>query len=643
MPFAELVSQGAEPGALRAWVQLLKVARQDSDRITSAMAAVPPEQRVVSLAQWEREGKVQATVASTASRSSGSQGLTVTPCSSRAFTSTICTVSPTTQATTLAASTVRRRVTPVGPRKHFPAAPTSVCQRAEREATARSRWTAELAEMLANTDTPASTQTDQPLVSQVGAGRRASTLHQRVCVLRHFKKWLQKEHNLNFPTSQAHVVGFLRTRAEQGASRSTLKSIKAALSFFELAAGVETQNQLTKKRIFRNAFAETMTSAKASKPPRQAPRPFIIMLSALEDAVFDVQIPPFYRAFAWWHLVQCWGVLRHSDHLGFHPLDTALFDITRGCLRATLTRTKTTGDDKQVRYRPLFISSSAWVKHQTWLPAGWKILQELAPLPRDYLLPSPADSGFSIRYREMSHSDALAADTLLLSTLRDPFHRNDIPGGFLLLRKVAVNFFTEHSYRSFLPTAAGCMGFLGKDGSNLDLVGCWKATGGQAYVRAHRHRALIVQRSLRRLIENGTACHTIDEEESVFELKRWLLAQGLPEVQVDAQCRALHLSATFIPVSAGPGVVLKTEPPALMEPPAKGSKASRRLEALKSLKPGFYLAHLRYRKGSGTLHQLHSCFRVPGVDYVDYTFMGAIKPALSKNDAVCSYCSKHIV
>ena len=59
LPFAELVSQGAEPGALRAWVQVLKVARQDSDRITSAMAAVPPEQRVVSLTQWEREGKVQ--------------------------------------------------------------------------------------------------------------------------------------------------------------------------------------------------------------------------------------------------------------------------------------------------------------------------------------------------------------------------------------------------------------------------------------------------------------------------------------------------------------------------------------------------------------------------------------------------------
>ena len=141
------------------------------------------------------------------------------------------------------------------------------------------------------------------------------------------------------------------------------------------------------------------------------------------------------------------------------------------------------------------------------------------------------------------------------------------------------------------------------------------------------HRALIVQRNLRELIEDG-ACHTFDEEESIFELIRWLLAQGLQEVQVDAQCRALHFAGTCEPVSSGPSVVLESELPTLMEPPAEGSKANRRVEALKSLKPGFYLAHFRDKKGSITLNQLHSCFRVPGVDYVDYTFLGDdIKPA----------------
>ena len=76
----------------------------------------------------------------------------------------------------------------------------------------------------------------------------------------------------------------------------------------------------------------------------------------------------------------------------------------------------------------------------------------------------------------------------------------------------------------------------------------------------------------------GTVCHTIDEEESVLELKRWLLAWGLPEVQVDAQCRAIHFPGAFTAVTSGPSVI--AEPPVLLEPPAEGSKASRRLQAL---------------------------------------------------------------
>ena len=261
-----LVSQGAEPGALRAWMQLLEVARQDSDRITSTMAAVPPEQRAVLSAQRKREGKVETTGATTTARSCGSRDVTVTPCSSKAFAPTICTVSPASLAATLAYSTMRRRVAPVGPRKHFHAAPTSICQRAEREATARSKTRAD-----------ARTRAHLPP-------------HREINLWSH-----RSEQVVEHPRS-------LRVRAEQGASRSTLNSIRAALSFFELAAGVEAKNQLIKKRVFLNTFAETMTSAKAGKPPRQAPRLSIIMLSALEDAVFDV------GAFAWWHLVKCWGV-----------------------------------------------------------------------------------------------------------------------------------------------------------------------------------------------------------------------------------------------------------------------------------------------------------------------------------------------
>ena len=98
------------------------------------------------------------------------------------------------------------------------------------------------------------------------------------------------------------------------------------------------------------------------------------------------------------------------------------------------------------------------------------------------MMPTPADREMSVSYRELTHKTASVAATEVLASLADV---------------LALNFWTEHSMRSFLSTAAPCLHLGAGTCRDADLVGCWWQKGGQVYVRTVRHRVFAVQARLR--------------------------------------------------------------------------------------------------------------------------------------------------
>ena len=268
-----------------------------------------------------------------------------------------------------------------------------------------------------------------------------------------------------------------------------------------------------------NLYKELLCTKGARVLPRQAPRPFLVLLAAMETYLLDSSRPIFLRVHCWWKLVQCWDVLRHADHRRFIPRDPALF--LDGSLRATLVRSKTTGPDKLVKSRPVFISSCSWIMHHAWLTIGWEAMLNMAP-------------------GELTHQDASAASLRILSVLGDPLCRST---GLLLHQRVAEAYWREHSGRSFLPSAAACLN--GHASSDIDLVGYWRAKAGSLYVRTVRNRVFKVQSGVRRSIQNGSGSIALDEEESLQDLEGWMLKQGLAQDIASSQLLLLTCHVPF--------------------------------------------------------------------------------------------------
>ena len=301
------------------------------------------------------------------------------------------------------------------------------------------------------------------LVVGDAAARRSwsSGIHpsaRRVLKLRRFTKWLKARYDLAFPTDVLHITSFLEDLHHQGVTQGQLRANMREIAFFELVAGVEIQiqNQLTKKSVLKGFMEELVVRAQPTVLRGSAPRPFVVLLSALEKFVVDIGQKPFYRAHAWWKLLQTWGVLRHQDHLGFRPYDPEFFFLENGALRATLTKTKTVGRDKKIKHKPVYISSPAWILEPHWLTVGWNVLHDLAPDRRHFLMPRPAMRGMRATCRELSHKAASLATAKVFASMKDPFHRGILPRG-KLLADVVVKYWAEHSMLSFLSTAASCL------------------------------------------------------------------------------------------------------------------------------------------------------------------------------------------
>ena len=141
-------------------------------------------------------------------------------------------------------------------------------------------------------------------------------------------------------------------------------------------------------------------------------------------------------------------------------------------MAAKLTRSKTTGDVKDVAFRMVHISSCCFLSAPSWLSTGWALLKSLADFPKDFLLPAPSSNCSGCLQKELRYDIGSAMQNRVLSSLRFADQNS-------LTRSVA-SFWTPHSARTFLPSATAA---LGVPMEQRDYLGGWVAQGSDNYSR----------------------------------------------------------------------------------------------------------------------------------------------------------------
>ena len=414
-------------------------------------------------------------------------------------------------------------------------------------------------------------------------------------------------------------------------------------------AEISPAARLTVRPRYSNLLAELLSQTKPGAEPRQAPRPVVKVLEAIERTVVDYREPVFICLYAWFHLLQTWCSLRFDDHRGLEP---GLLRISETSLMGVLTRSKTHGPDKRIQRKPVFLEKSCWFEVKNWCDVGFDLLQELAPYERDYMLPSPGPNYGGIGEAEMSYDAGLATTSSL--------HRGLVAEGQRLLDPALCVYWTPHSPRSFMAT---CCAALEVAKAERNVLGRWAQNQSDTYVWLQRTLVqklqLLVVSVLRGRDDIGSV---LGEGESLQELESFVEKRGVSRDAVKTQLMKLDKAA--LPGHALPqgteAQPLQVQVEALEEEmvqldpvpedeldvvvrrqPGRQACANikeSRAQALKELPDRFHVSEAGRSKAKRR-HWLEYCWMVPGVDYFVYSYKGPLMPPDHEYEEVCKCCS----
>ena len=522
--------------------------------------------------------------------------------------------------------------------------------RKDAETAERDRWIQLLANLLRSTDTPMGKliRENPSNIQLLGGGRRAGTLRSRVRSVQKFLGWLIASHGISFPVHWRQLTEYLQVRYSEPCVRGSLKLVHSSFVFLQEVAGIE--DKLTDSAMYVVALKELMSQASPGKHPRQAPRFPTILLAAFEDVVLSDDKPVFLRVLSWWLLVQSWGTLRFDDHRGLLPRD---FVVTSTGLQARLTRSKVSGSDKHLNFRSVIIHPSAYIQRESWLSVGWKLLQESAPHERDYLLPAPTNNYQGFKIKELKYSTAFAVQTHI--TYR----------GLRIFGNSTGHYYTLHSGRNFMPSAAAVLGFARTE---RDILGGWAADGSQRFTRTAKYKIAQMQIAVASTFKNPDP-DQLAESDDLDCLADFLRSWDVPESSIRKSLQILGLRSyadlqrsDFVePVPADCDVAPCELSLDILDEEAEGRKKvskekqqagnrgrsellgsdhkQARSEIRSQLQEGYYISHSG-KKAIRVVHCLGRCYMLPGVDYLSFTYAGEQFPASDAYDSVCKWCAR---
>ena len=529
----------------------------------------------------------------------------------------------------------------------------------ELESQLRERYLAELVDVLLTIQAPV-TQQDLPadrmreMLKMTAAGRRARTLRTRLRAWRAFAKWLAVVHDERWPSSWVRVAEYANVRAGEPCGRSTLRGIFLGVSFVEIAGGFSGEQSISAHILLKATARELegrLTARAGGAEARKAGRPLVSQLAALELYVMDSSKVLWFRAYAWWKLLQAWATFRFDDHRGLNPASITWSAEGMVC---GLHRSKTTGKDKKAAVRPACVSLDAYFLEPQWLTTGLGIWKELAPHERDYFLVAPQSDLRSTIPQELRYSEAAG----WTQRLQREVGISQEEGAGL---DVITGHYSEHSGRFFLPSAAFAAGVPEEE---LKLLGGWSVSAARGYLLTAHKRICKIQSYVAKLgRDNWGGEDVFGESEALEILRKEITKQNLPSNQVDHIIARLTIfeepskeqhswSTESLPTEK---VIEESAIPESSMPIGIPQELSATVEATST--PCFkrartdwyekgrapqdargYVVSISGKRGFRRLNLLGSCYRSLGVDYQNYELLGETLLAAEEYDDICGKC-----
>ncbi len=471
----------------------------------------------------------------------------------------------------------------------------------------------------------------------LAGGRRARTLRTRIRGWKGFAAWLKVAHDETWPTSWARLAEYLESRASEPCSRAVISHIYQGVRFIQEAGGFEAERAVTDNKLLKRLVKELQARLGARAgggAPVQAPRPLLSHLESLELAVLNVELSVWIRAYAWWMCIKCWAVLRYDDHFGIEPSQFCLDEVS---FHGMLHRSKTTGTDKKVRYRSVSVHRGAYLVDASWLPVGYDLWASLGEASRSYFLETPCPTLDACTHRALRYHEAAAWSRRLL-----------VLSGALGTGERAstlASFYTEHSARSFLPSAGLAAGFSDEE---LKPLGGWSASNARAYIRTANVRLHQVQLKVAGLARRSRLerLDFLGEREEAGHLVDLLVARGANVEEARA-----HVEQMLAGVAPTAGAA-EPAPPSELENQhgdddddasriyVDTSAREENVEARVPAEAEGYCVSVSAKTKFRRLHYVGRCHRVPGIDYMGFEWYGQERPPAEAFDATCKQCWK---
>ncbi|CAE7243210.1 unnamed protein product [Symbiodinium sp. CCMP2592] len=406
---------------------------------------------------------------------------------------------------------------------------TDATQRAKEEQLARKKYALHLAEILKEAKLPLVQQlegVDRPeeVWPRIFGTRRSKTLRNRLKAWQPFRTWLQCVHEVQWPTSVRQLIDYSNERFQSECGKTVLNSFQASLAVLEQVGKVaETQRLSSDTTWLAHLKSLTADLVGEQAPVQQAPMMTVAMIISLELHIAREDEPEYIRAMAFVALLAVYGSMRMDDLQGMLP---ATMQLTAQGFRATLGRTKTTGADRRNKEVSVFIHRQAGLSGFDWLGEGFALWKKYTQ-PRDFLVMIARDDW-------KGPTKHFAKSEVVAGYVREVFKRLATPkfedGAYrlnlqrYLLVEGAQGFFTGHSPRNWLTSAAAVLGWS-KD--QRDFLGRWMigGSGSADYTRTAREVVHRIQIGVCEAIVTGKGGE-YQESEALEELKAFVDERG---------------------------------------------------------------------------------------------------------------------
>ena len=400
----------------------------------------------------------------------------------------------------------------------------------ELENAARDYWLNTLVSYIEEADLPlvrVAKETSDPaeVMRRAFGTRRMKTLRSRARAWSKVREWMIMFCGDPFPRDMSYMLEYLLFLVQEGVPKGRIQDVAASLAVLEdvgqVAPDMKISGMVAWIQGVRSRTAELDSGKTAT---RRAPPPSVAMLISLEINVVSLEKPEYERALSWVVLLCTWGCLRISDLEGLDPQRLLLG--SRG-LRGVLTRTKTTGPDKQVRETPIFVSRRISLTGYDWLKAGYDLWEAFGHKNRDYFV---FCAGANLEKPQFKYASvekvAMYIRQIFLqlgAVVKPRFQAWRHKDETCMLDPVGMLYWTGHSMRHFLPTVAAAVD-IGKE--QRDYVGRWHVNLHQSAQYVHTSRQIVqkVQEAVNRSIVEGEPPY--DESELMEDYGCFLLTKG---------------------------------------------------------------------------------------------------------------------